>query len=70
MGFFDDMNEEQVDVEVGEDLDVDFEAELANDPELAAELLNLERDLAQLGDGDTVPEGEDNRIVEEANQNS
>ncbi|GAX25404.1 hypothetical protein FisN_5Lh504 [Fistulifera solaris] len=66
MGFFDDMNEEQVDEE-GEDLDVDFEAELANDPELAAELLNLERDLAQLGDGDVVPEGEDNQVLEEDN---
>jgi nonsense-mediated mRNA decay protein 3 len=69
MGFFDDINEEQVDEE-GEDVDADFEAELANDPELAAELLNLERDLAQLDDGDVVAEGEDNQLVEEDNQDS
>lgn len=60
MGFFDG-NEEQV-----EDLDgSQFDEEIANDPELAAELMNLERDFAQLGSVPAAAEedGEEHNTV-------
>ena len=63
MGFFNDINEEELDEEV-DDVEANFDEELENDPELAAELMNLERDLAQLDDADLALESDDYEVVE------